>query len=136
MIFEEALRLRVTGSPIAEMLGAWEGTRTVHWGDRPEGAPLPAIVFTMIDPGITYTHGGRDRMRIAQIQSDSLAQDYATARNIADQLGMLLESAADVDNITFTHGFIDLERDIPTIGVSGAEPVHGRTQRFSIYHKE
>ncbi|BBF70191.1 hypothetical protein [Sphingomonas bisphenolicum] len=136
MSFEEALLARVVGSPIGAMLGHWQGTRTAHWGDRPEGAPLPAIVFTMIDPGVDYTHGGRDPLRIAQIQADSLAQDYATAKAIADRLGRLLESAGDVAGITFTHGFIEFERDIPVVGVRGAPSVYGRTQRFSIHHKE
>lgn len=136
MSFEEALIIRVADAPIGAMLGRWQGTRAVHWGDRPEGAPLPAIVFTMIDLGIAYTHGGRDPLRIGQIQADSMAQDYATAKMIAEGLGRLLEEAADIGGVAFDCGFIDLERDIPVIGVRGAPSVYGRTQRFSIYHKE
>lgn len=136
MTLEEALVQRVTGSPIATILGAWSGTRAVHWGDRPEGAPLPAIVFTMIDAGTDYNHGGRDDLTISQIQADSLAQDYATARAISDALGRMLEGAASLEGRTFSHGFVELERDIPVIDVEGARSVFGRTQRLSIYHKE
>lgn len=136
MTFEEALILRVVGSPIAAMLGAWSGTRAVHWGDRPEGAPLPAIVFTMIDPGTEYSHGGRDALRITQIQADSLAKDYATARAIEDALGQLLEGPAVAGGRTFSHGFVEMARDVPVIDVRGSQSVFGRTQRLSIYHKE
>ncbi|MEO7466923.1 MAG: hypothetical protein ABIV36_07920, partial [Sphingobium limneticum] len=136
MTFEEALVRRVVGSPIGAMLGAWAGTRAVHWGDRPEGAPLAAIVFTMIDPGVDYSHGGRDKLRIAQVQADSMAADYSTARAIADALGQLLEGADETTAIHFTHGFIDLEREIPMTDVRGSQSVFGRTQRLSIYHKE
>ncbi|MBG6116790.1 hypothetical protein IWY39_000594 [Sphingobium sp. JAI105] len=136
MTFEEALRQRVVAAPIGGMLGRWQNTRAAHWGDRPDGAPLPAIVFTMIDPGINYSHGGRDDLRIVQVQADSLAPDYGTARAIAYDLGQLLEGAAVVAGITFTHGFINLERDIPVVGVRGASSVYGRTLRLSIYCKE
>lgn len=136
MSFEEALLQRVVAAPIGAMLGRWRDARAAHWGDRPDGAPLPAIVFTMIDPGVNYTHGGRDDLRIAQVQADSLAQDYGTARAIADALGQLIEGAAVVAGVTFTHGFIDLERDIPVVDVRGASQIYGRTQRFSIHHKE
>ncbi|MBJ7440568.1 MAG: hypothetical protein JHD35_16280 [Sphingopyxis sp.] len=136
MTFEEALIQRVVAAPIGAMLCRWQETRAAHWGDRPDGAPLPAIVFTMIDPGVNYSHGGRDALRIAQVQADSLAQDYGTARAIADALGQLLEGATVVAGITFTHSFINLERDIPVVGVRGASSVYGRTQRLSIYCKE
>lgn len=136
MTFEEALVSRVVGSPIGAMLARWEQTRAVHWVERPEGAGLAAIVFTMIDPGVDYHHGGRDALRITQIQADSMAQDYGAARAIADALGRLLEAPADVGGVEFRHGFIDFERDTPAIGVRGARSVFGRTQRFSIHHKE
>lgn len=136
MSFEVALLQRILASPIGAMLGRWQETRAAHWGDRPDGAPLPAIVFRMIDPGVNYMHGGRDDLRIAHVQADCLAQDYGTARAIADALGQLIEGAAVVAGFTFTHGFIDLERDIPVVGVRGASSVYGRTQRLSIYCKE
>ena len=136
MTFEEALRQRVVAAPIGAMLGSWQDTRAVHWGDRPDGAPLPAIIFTIVDAGVDYTHGGRDDLRIMQVQADSLAQEYGTARAIADAIGQLIEGAAVVAGVTFTHGFIDLERDIPVVGVRGASSVYGRTLRLSIYCKE
>ncbi|MFB0875459.1 MULTISPECIES: hypothetical protein [unclassified Sphingobium] len=136
MTFEEDLLQRVSQSPIAASLARWNGAPTIHWGDRPEGAGLTAIVFTMIDEGLDYTHGGRDKLRIAQVQADTMAANYGDARAVADALGLLLEGTAEVNGRTFTHGFIDLERDIPVVGVAGARSVYGRTQRFSIYHKE
>ena len=90
----------------------------------------------MIDPGIDYSHGGRDTLRIAQIQADSMAGDYGTAREIAGALGQLLEGADETTTIRFSHGFIDLERDMPVVDVRGSRSVFGRTQRLSIYHKE
>lgn len=136
MSFETDLRTRVLQSPIATRLGNWEGTRAIHWGDRPGGVPLPAIVFNLIDAGIDYTHGGRDDLRITPIQADALAPDYLTAKAIADQLGELLEGAATIGGREFTHGFIELERDVPVVDVRGAQSVYGRTLRLSIYHKE
>lgn len=136
MTFEEAIIQRVLTSPIALMLGAWDGTRAVHPVDRPQGAPLPAIVFNLIDAGLDYTHSGRDDLQITPIQADIFADRYAVARGIADVLGRLLEAPAEIGGIRFTHGFIDLERDVPVIDVSGTPAVFGRTQRFSIYHKE
>lgn len=136
MTFEEALVQRAVAAPIGAMLASWKGTRAVHWGDRPDGAGLAAIVFTMIDAGLDYTHGGRDSLRIAQVQADSMAESYAVARAIADGLGKLIEGAATIGGIRFSHGFIDLERDIPVVGVTGARAVYGRTQRLSIYFRE
>lgn len=136
MTFEEALLTRTEAAPFAAQLAPYEGGRAIHWGDRPEGAGLPAIVFTMIDFGGDYTHGGRDALRISQIQADVMAESYAAARAIADDLGLLLEGAASVGGISFSHGFIDIERDIPAIDVGGAPTIFGRTQRLSIYHKE
>lgn len=136
MTFEEALVTRTEGSPFAAQLAPYEGGRAVHWRDRPEGAGLPAIVFTMIDPGVDYTHGGRDALRISQIQADAMAESYGAARAIADELGQLLESAAAIGGIQFSHGFIDIERDMPVVDVGGAPTIFGRTLRLSIYHKE
>lgn len=136
MTFEEDLRDRVVTSAVGEQLGRWEGERATHWGDRPPGAPAPAIVFTMIDAGLDYTHGGRDALRITQIQADVLAESYGQARAIADDLGQLLEGSAEVNGRFFSHGFIDHEQDVPVADVRGARAIYGRTLRLSIYHKE
>jgi hypothetical protein len=136
MTFEEALLTRAEAAPLAAELAPYAEGSAIHWGDRPEGAGLPAIVFTMVDPGTDYTHGGRDALRISSIQADVMAESYAAARAIADELGQLLEGAASVGGIQFSHGFIDIERDIPAIDVGGAPAIFGRTLRLSIYHKE
>lgn len=136
MTFEETVTQRVLRAPIALRLARWLATRAVHWGERPEGAGLPAIVFTMIDPGIDHVHGGRDALRIPSLQADVLAEDYGTAREIADAIGLLLEGPAVIDGITFTHGFVEREADIPVAGVKGARSVFGRSLRLSLYFKE
>lgn len=136
MTFEEALTQRILGAPVASRLARWLTTRAVHWGERPEGAGLPAIVFTMIDPGIDHVHGGRDALRIPSLQADVLAEDYGTAREIADAIGVLLEGPAVIEGIAFTHGFVEREADIPVVGVKGARSVFGRSLTFSLYCKE
>lgn len=134
--FEGAINKRVATSPIGARLGQYKRGPAVFWGDRPEGSPLAAIVFTLIDGAPDYTHAGRDELVISQIQADTLADTYAAAKSISDMLGELLEGAAVVDGRTFTHGFLELAQDIPVVGVKGARSVYGRTLRLSIYHKE
>ncbi|SEI68270.1 hypothetical protein SAMN05518849_101544 [Sphingobium sp. AP50] len=136
MTFEEDLRARVIAAPLAAQLAHWEGAPTVHWDDRPEGAGLPAIIFTVIDDAPDYDHDGRDNLIITQVQADTLAPHPALARSISDALGQLLEGAAEVNGRRFVQGLIELARTIPVVGVAGARSVYGRTLRLSIYHKE
>lgn len=136
MTFEGALRLRVAASPIGAKLGQFQREPAIFWGDRPDGSPLDAIVFTMIDDGIDYTHAGRDELVISPIQADVFGKSYSAARSIADDLGRLLESGAVVAGREFTHGFVELAQDMPVVGIKGSQSVYGRTMRLSIYHKE
>jgi hypothetical protein len=136
MTFEEALTARVLRSPLALRLAPWEGTRAVHWGDRPDGAGLAAIVFNIVVGGTGYSHAGRDDLRIALVQADALARDYSSARAIGDELGQMLEQPSFIEGLHFTHGFIDREADIPVVGVRGSQSVYGRSLRLSIYCKE
>lgn len=136
MTVEEAITARVLASPIAPSLAAWNSTRAVHWGCRPEGAGLAAIIFTMIDVGTAYVHGGRDALSVPLIQADVLAESYGKARTLADMLGRLLEEPAESGAIRFSHGFIERDADIPVADVRGAQFIHGRSLRLSLYCKE
>jgi hypothetical protein len=76
---EEALRTTLLASAGVVSLCAGR----VDWGAHPQGAPLPAIVLTVIGDASSPVYTGPDDLSQGRVQVDCYAESYAAAKALA-----------------------------------------------------
>jgi hypothetical protein len=84
----------------------------VHWGIRPQGAPLPAVrLITISDPRPMHLKGFED-YRETGVQADCMASIYEVARALATDVINAVFPPATVDGIQFLNAGIEGPRDL------------------------
>jgi hypothetical protein len=79
MDLQEALYARLIASgPLNALIGS-----SIHWGLRPQGRPLPAIVLTKVAPGQEWTYSGPGVTLNPWVQFDYYGDDYPSLSPIA-----------------------------------------------------
>jgi hypothetical protein len=80
MDLQEALHARlIASSPLNTLIG-----NSIHWGLRPQGRPLPAIVLTKVAPGQEWTFSGPGVALNPWVQLDYWGEDYPTLSTIVE----------------------------------------------------
>lgn len=78
----------------------------------PQGVVLPAVVYFMVSPGISYVSNGQSSLQTPRYQFDCWGASYITAKTLAKELKTLLSGYAGLmGSRTVTAVFIDDERD-------------------------
>lgn len=116
MDMQTALRTRLMAdAPIA----AVAGTR-IDWMERPQGNPLPSITLqTISDPRPQHLKGFQ-RLRETRVQVDCWADDYATARALAELVITAAVPATIVDDVRFDRAMVEGPRDLTNENDVGA----------------
>jgi hypothetical protein len=129
---EEAIIGKLLSTPTVAGLAA---TR-VYPGSRPQGSPLPAVVFNRIDGAPLYVDEGEAGIAQSRIQIDCWADSYAGAKILARAVNAALSAfAGQVQGTQFLSIFIDAERDLRE-GGSGAADYPFRTSiDFIVWHR-
>lgn len=130
-MFEEDLlaRIRADGG-----LTALVGARS-HWGERPRGGALPAVVLHLISPDRAYAHGGAVGLAGERVQFDCLGETLAAALGVARALPASLEPLEVVGGTSFKAAFLaGGSQGDPTTDPDGRR-VHRVTRDFIIWHQ-
>lgn len=61
-------------------------TAPVDWGSRPQGAPYPGVVLTVISGRGGHTFDGPDGLSVSRVQVDVYAERYGEAEAISAQI--------------------------------------------------
>lgn len=130
---EEALTAIVLEDPgVVSAVG-----QRVHWGVRPQGSALPAIVFNRITGIRDYHMQGASGFVESRIQGDCYGATYTAAKEAARALIALLSGYRGIqDDIEFKGAFIDSERDLTEIDGAAPENHHRVSVDFFIKHSE
>lgn len=129
---EEALVARLLASA---SLAAIFGTR-IFWDDLPQSTTYPALRLTNITPGRDYTHDGHDGLSDPLVQFDSFGRSKGEATRGARALIATLEQTATQGSIKFGMSFLDGERTLPTVSLSGGQRIFGLSLDFRIFYEE
>lgn len=80
MDLQEALHARLIASgPLNALIGS-----SIHWGLRPQGRPLPAIVLTKVAPGQEWTYSGPGVTINPRVQFAYFGDDYPSLSPIVN----------------------------------------------------
>ncbi|OWU77601.1 DUF3168 domain-containing protein [Marinibacterium profundimaris] len=87
---EDELRALLRGAPAVSALAIGG----VHWGARPQGRPLPAVVLHLIGGGEGATLKGGDGLEICRVQVDAWAPEPGEAMALRRAVTGLLHGYA------------------------------------------
>ena len=106
-MFDEALRSRLL---VDSALAALIGTR-VTWTIRPQGAPYPAVVLSLISDGRPQRMKGFQALRDTRVQIDCYAETALSKLAVREAVIAAIAPAAVVAGTTFARCFIEAVRD-------------------------
>jgi hypothetical protein len=129
---EEALIAKLLATPGVAGLA---GTR-VYPGSRPQGSPLPALVFSLIDGMPLYADDGEVGLAQSRVQIDCWADSYADAKTLARSVKAALSGFVGMSGgVDFPTIFIDAERDLREGGSNAAEYLFRTSIDFIVWHR-
>lgn len=113
--FATALRARL----IADANVAAITTR-IFWGLAQQGAARPYVRLNTISDIRPQHLQGYDSARVTRVQADCFADDYGSARNLAERIITAVAMPATVDGVRFgrikAEGPSDLGEDVDGVG--------------------
>ena len=128
MDFQTGVRARLLANAT---VAAAVSTR-IDWGQRPQGAPYPAIVLqTISDPRPAHLKD-YEATRSTLIQIDVYALTYSSALSIARAAIAVLKVPTTISEKVFGPAFVDGQRD--SVEPSGTTNIHRQSVDFSIWH--
>lgn len=96
---------------------------------RPQGSPLPALVYQLVSSPGAYHMGGVSGLRSARVQVDVYGASYAEGQAVADAVELALSGASGLTGATDFRGvFLDARRD----GFDPAQEEGSRVHRVSM----
>jgi hypothetical protein len=108
MDMQGALRARLlANTEVAAMV-----SRRIEWLLRPQGQALPAITLTTVSDDRPDTMKGFAAMRSTRVQVDCWAQEYATARALAEAVIVAAALPAASNGIRFGRAGVEGPRDL------------------------
>ena len=64
---------------------------SVDWGSRPQGAPYPGVVLTVVSGRSGHTFDGPDGLSVSRVQVDVYAERYGVAEGLSAQIRGILD---------------------------------------------
>jgi len=130
---EEALlsRLRASAAVIAAA-GAYNGRPTIDYGERVSNADaaFPAAVLSIISPGASYDHGGRDGLSQPRLRCKIFGVTPYTAWLLARAITDELETAKTVNGVRFHRARVAGGVDLDPEDIEGGLTVFPRVRDF------
>jgi hypothetical protein len=131
-VIEEAIIQRLLAtSAVATIVGTG-----VYPGAKPQGAPLPAIVFNKISGAPLYDDKGEAGIEESRLQIDCWATSYTAAKGLAravrDSLSAFFGTSEGVESLYCT---LETERDLRESGSNAAEYLHRTSMDFLILNR-
>jgi hypothetical protein len=120
MDIEEAIRDRlVADATLAARLPAYLDSKTVFWGERPQGSAMPAIVLNTVSRPVAEHMKGAQRLQFMRTQLDTYGDDPATAQQIADIAAAVMMPRAFGEHYYFRPSSILNRRDLQEPAATG-----------------
>jgi hypothetical protein len=129
MSCEEAIIQRLLGAAgVSTLVSA-----RIYPGIRPQGSPLPSIVFNVISGVPSYSDDGEDGIEDDRIQVDCWGETYASAKLVARAVISALSAFRGVvDGVNFRYISVDGHRDATEGGTKSAEYLHRTSLDFIV----
>jgi len=128
MTMETALRKRLLDDAAVKAIVS---TR-VDWAVRPEKAPFPAIVLTLVSDDRSQNFEGFNGFRQTRVQVDCYALEYGQAVTLREAAIAVLVPEATVSGVTFLRAFINNVLDRGDQTETGF--IHRQLIDLSIWH--
>jgi Protein of unknown function (DUF3168) len=129
MDFQAGIRSRLINDVA---LSAAVGTR-IDWGERKQGATLPAIVLTTVSDPRPANLKDYEAVRSTLIQVDVFALTFASALVISRAVISALKTPTTVSGKKFGACFVDGQRD--SVEPLGTANVHRQSIDLNIWHQ-
>lgn len=134
MGFETALRSRLKDDAGVDALIGKDGAiLSIDWTVRRQGAPLPAIVLTLVSDPRPQTHDGPDSIRPSRVQIDVLGEDRTSVVALREAVIAALLPAGTYSAVQFDRAQVDAVRDLGR--QDDTRFVHRDSIDFIIWHK-
>ena len=89
--------LLLTHAPLVALVG-----NRVHWGNTPQGQPLPNVVLYGINRNVDFTYQGASGYYVNNVQFDCQGHDAAEAMDVGDAVDAFLTGLKiDFDGFRF-----------------------------------
>lgn len=111
--------------------GTHNSRPVVDWGQRPDEAPLPALVLTRISTDRLYTHGGAATLTAARVQCDCYGTTYQAVALLERALLAKMESGG-----TGWEAFLLSHRDFDPVIAQGGERIFRKMSDFNVWYKD
>lgn len=108
---------------------------TVAWDERPQSAPYPVTVLTLVAPGRDYTHDGWDGLNETLVQADVWAMTNAEALAISRALTAAIEPTTTIRGWEIGPAFLQDEDGGGTEDLGGGRKVYRRRQDWMITNR-
>lgn len=124
MVLREALIVRAKAANVP-LVGAGDAAR-IHWGTRPQGSALPALVLAMVSSNPDQLLSGEGDFWVSRVQVEGWARSIDDADVIAKAASAALLDEAIVGDAPNPIEFEPAERSGPRDTVESDEkgPVH------------
>lgn len=127
---QEALRAKLLAVPAFAKL-----CPTVAWDERPQSAPYPVTVLTLVAPGRGYNHDGWDGLNETLVQADIWALSNADALTISRVLTAVIEPTTTISGWEIGPAFLEDEDGGGTEDLGGGRKVYRRRMDWIIMNR-
>ena len=104
------------------------------WDERPRRGGLPAVVLTMVAPGIEYTHDGPDGLDFAWVQADVWAETSEAVSALVVAIRAVFERPSEtVLGIKFGMGFLEARHSVPPEDLDGGPKLFRQIIEFRFH---
>lgn len=106
----------------------------VTWAQRRRGEPLPALVLTIVSDPRPQHLKGFEAVRPTRVQADCMAEDAATASDLAEAFIIATAGPAEEDEVRFQRSQVEAVRDLSEETDTGF--VHRQSVELLVWHRE
>lgn len=121
---------------VSAAVGRLSGIASISWGLPIQGAPLPWLVITKIDPGRDYTHSGADGLDGPRLQFDALGETQDAALALANAVMTAIETGGTQGTTKFYPGFLEAENWIDEGQLEGGRQLYRLSRDYLMHHEE